>query len=414
MLSQFIFGNYKSFKDETILDLTPANIREHKESLIIDPLDGEKFLPVAVMYGPNGGGKSTVLEAIFALCMIVLKSVVTVKLSDIDNDAEFSQKVKKLQQANFSDKYFKFNKKYENIPIAFDILFRTKQNEYRYQLCMLKGEVVEENLYMRELSGKDAQIVFERNQEDSYLGNILEKITADKIKSSIPLLSYIAITYDIDIINDVINWFLNMEFINYDNPYTDQQVPIPQEEKYKKLLLNIFKQTDINIVDFTVKEDENGNIVDIFTKHKFDMPSISFTEESSGTRKLFGLLVKLIESLQEGYLVIVDEIDAKLHPKLLRYLIELFTNPKINKKGAQLLFTSHDMTTMTSEIFRRDEIWFCALDEENSSHLYSLISFKKENGGKTRSDEAYGKQYLEGRYGADPYLERMLTWEEIQ
>ena len=106
-------------------------------------------------------------------------------------------------------------------------------------------------------------------------------------------------------------------------------------------------------------------------------------------------------------------MDAKLHPKLLRYIIELFTNPDINRKGAQLIFTSHDMTTMIPEVFRRDEIWFCALNAENSSHLYSLVSFKKENGSKPRNDETYGKQYLEGRYGADPYLRRLLSWEDI-
>ena len=101
-------------------------------------------------------------------------------------------------------------------------------------------------------------------------------------------------------------------------------------------------------------------------------------------------------ALKEGRLVIVDELDAKLHPKLLRYVIRLFTNPEINKNGAQLLFTSHDMSTMKNSIFRRDEIWFAALNSENSSEVYSL---------------SYDKQYLEGRYGADPYLRNMLSWE---
>ena len=95
-----------------------------------------------------------------------------------------------------------------------------------------------------------------------------------------------------------------------------------------------------------------------------------------------------------------------------KYIIELFTDPKSNKKGAQLLLTSHDITTMTPEIFRRDEIWFCALDPQNASRLYSLISFKKENGKTPRNDESYSKQYLEGRYGADPYIRKILDWGE--
>ncbi len=109
--------------------------------------------------------------------------------------------------------------------------------------------------------------------------------------------------------------------------------------------------------------------------------------------------------------MVADELDAKLHPKLLRYIIELFTNPKVNKHGAQLLLTSHDMTTMIPAVYRRDEIWFCALNSSNASTIYSLIAFKKENGKSPRKDESYGKQYIEGRYGADPYLRRILDWE---
>ena len=139
---------------------------------------------------------------------------------------------------------------------------------------------------------------------------------------------------------------------------------------------------------------------------------IPFEEESSGTRKLFSCMARILDCLRDGTLLIADELDAKLHPKLLQYIIELFTDPKSNRKGAQLLFTSHDITTMTPEIFRRDEIWFCALDPQNASRLYSLISFKKENGKTPRNDESYSKQYLEGRYGADPYIRKILDWGE--
>lgn len=106
-------------------------------------------------------------------------------------------------------------------------------------------------------------------------------------------------------------------------------------------------------------------------------------------------------------------LDAKLHPKLLRYIISLFTNREINKKGAQLVFTSHDMSTMKNDVFRRDEIWFAALDDNHSSELYSLYEIRKEDGKRINHTAAYDKQYLEGRYGADPYLRTMLDWEEL-
>ena len=138
---------------------------------------------------------------------------------------------------------------------------------------------------------------------------------------------------------------------------------------------------------------------------------LPFSSESDGTRKLFSALPVILMALKEGRLVIVDELDAKLHPKLLRYVIRLFTNPEINRKGAQLLFTSHDMSTMKNSIFRRDEIWFAALNDENSSEVYSLSELRKENNDPINNTAAYDKQYLEGRYGADPYLKNMLSWE---
>lgn len=109
--------------------------------------------------------------------------------------------------------------------------------------------------------------------------------------------------------------------------------------------------------------------------------------------------------------MVIDEMDAKLHPKLIRYIIELFSNSKSNPYQAQLIFTSHDLSTMKKEVFRRDEIWFVAKDKEQSSKLYSLVEFKDQDGNSVRKDATFDKQYLEGRYGADPYLQCCLNWE---
>jgi len=119
----------------------------------------------------------------------------------------------------------------------------------------------------------------------------------------------------------------------------------------------------------------------------------------------------LLVALQDGRLVIIDELDAKLHPKLLRYIIRLFKNPEINSRGAQLVFSSHDLTTMKNTVFRRDEIWFSALDKNHESKIYSLYDIRDENDRHVNSAAAYDKQYMEGRYGADPYLENLLGEE---
>ena len=110
-------------------------------------------------------------------------------------------------------------------------------------------------------------------------------------------------------------------------------------------------------------------------------------------------------------MVVIDELDAKLHPKLLRYVIMLFKNPAVNKHGAQLLFTSHDMSTLKNTVFRRDEIWFASEDEQHQSKIYSLSDIRQTDNTRIKNTAAYDKQYLEGRYGAAPYLSNMIGGE---
>ena len=127
---------------------------------------------------------------------------------------------------------------------------------------------------------------------------------------------------------------------------------------------------DLGIDDFRIEERDNDNI-EVFTQHTIDglCTWLSLSEESSGTKKIFSLLQPIVIALQSGAALVVDELDAKLHPLLLRHIIQLFCDRDINRAGAQLVFTSHDLATMTSEIFRRDEIWFVAKgNQQNPSY----------------------------------------------
>ncbi len=423
MLCQFTFKNFKSFKDEATLDLQAINISEHDESLIIDKADRAEFLPVAVIYGPNGGGKSSVLEAFVYLMRKVLMPVLTVKqIPESRNEDDFfagvsveTRKTREFSSLDFEDteRHYKFAGNSKNEPIQFDISFRVRDYEYKYQLYLLRGDVLEENLFVKNLKTSKPEVIFERDKEGIYLGNDLEDININNIRSSIPLLSYISITKDIAVVDNAIKWFINSVILNYDNPIRDRTIGLSKGKRGEKQFLDMLNEMDINISGIRLVKDTDGNITDIFTKHRLYDGSegeLLFEEESGGTRKLFGLLPFILKCLKDGNLVVADEMDAKLHPKLLRYIIELFTNPRINKNGAQILFTSHDLTNMKNTVFRRDEIWFAALNKYEASELYSLVEFKKKNGEKVRKDETYDKQYMEGRYGADPYLRAILDW----
>lgn len=412
MLCQFSFQNYKCFKDEAFLDFMAESITDNASCIIVDKIDGEKFLPVISIYGPNGGGKSTVLEALGFLRTFLLLKIFP---SQIDN-RDIKEKIPtlfKMLEFGIKEKFHKFDPKYKDLPTKFDVLFRTGNNEYKYQLSLLHNVIFEENLYMKKIGEHDATIIFEHEEDDYYLGESLTGIAVEKLKNTMPLLSHISVNYNIKEIDDVVSWFMNINFVDYDNPNKEQRILIPKTKARQQKLFELLRKMDINISDFRVEKDINGNVTDIYTIHTFENGKsyeILFGEESSGTRKLFSCLAEILDCLREGNLMVADELDAKLHPKLLRYIIQLFTDPKSNKKGAQLLLTSHDISTMIPEVFRRDEIWFCALNPENASKLYSLIAFRKENGQQPRKDEVYGKQYLEGRYGADPYIRRILDW----
>lgn len=379
--------------------------------MIVDQ-DGDKFLPVISIYGPNGGGKSTILEALNFLRQTLVKPVIASKMNENISDEEkqiLSNSIKEIGK----EKYHRFDKICEKTPVKFEILFRFKGYEYKYEISILQNEIIKENLYYRSIDNENVIIIFERTQETCVIGEDIEFVSVEKVKSSLPLLSHLSSSYDITIIDNALSWFLSINFLNYDNPISDKRIIVPKKIKERELFFSMLKKMDINICDFRIEEDVDGKIKDVFCKHiineeEFELP---IQEESSGTRKIFSCLARINDCLQNGEVLVADELDAKLHPKLLRFIIELFTNPHENQKGAQLLITSHDMINMTPEIFRRDEIWFCALNSNNASNLYSLIAFKEENGKPPRKDAVYGKRYLEGKYGADPYIRKGLNWE---
>ena len=170
---------------------------------------------------------------------------------------------------------------------------------------------------------------------------------------------------------------------------------------------------DLDIDDFRIEEEDN-NRIEIYTKHIVDGNDIELklAEESSGTKKIFGLLPFVANSIVNGNTLVIDELDAKIHPVLLKYIIELFSDKEKNRHGSQLIFTSHDLSTMNNEVFRRDEIWFVAKGKSQNSKLYSLVEFKNDKGESVRKDAKYDKQYLEGKYGADPYLRKIIDWSQ--
>lgn len=398
MLCQFGFKNFKSYKNETIFDFQAGELSEFKESLIKDD-KATPLLPVSVVYGPNGGGKTTLLQALSCLITMVVFPIHELK----------KNRMNLIVQQRVNCEPFLYDEKSKNEPTEFNLYFRKNNNEYRYYVAIKNDIVVSESLFRRGIGAKKTAVIFTREENNIDLGASIGKsgINTD-VNPKMLFLSFLAINYNISVIVEVQEWFESCVIRNYANPITDLKIMINENESFKKPFLNLLNEMGIDVCDYRYDSEKEDFLL---TRKVNNVDySLSLSNESAGTRKLFGSLPILMIALQTGRLAIIDELDAKLHPKLLRYIISLFTDPKINKFGAQLLFTSHDMSTMSNEVFRRDEIWFAALDDEHSSELYSLYEIRKEDGKRVNVTASYNKQYLEGRYGADPYFKKMLDW----
>ena len=406
MLCQFTVKNFKSIRDEVTFDMQAAAISEHEDRIIKDT-DDELYLPVSAVYGPNGGGKSNVLEALHSLVTKVLRP-----LYATSNNEDVAIKMKKLVIEPFA-----FDKKTISEPTEFELFFRTALAEYRYELTVKKEVIEYERLDRIKLETRRKSALFERDENEINLKGAFARLkTSDELSDTLPLLSYLGITYSKnEVVQDVLDWFdQEIDFLNYGNPVQELQMAVSKSEDVKRLMLQMIQEMDLDIVDFRVEEKEN-DCIEVFTKHVVNEYEVDLNllDESSGTKKLFGLLPFIAKSLLKGTTLVIDELDAKIHPVLLKYLIMTFSNMEKNKKGAQLIFTSHDLSTMNNEVFRRDEIWFVAKGNRQNSKLYSLVEFKNKKGESVRKDAKFDKQYLEGKYGADPYLRKIIDWGTV-
>lgn len=404
MLCQFTFKNFKSYKNETVFDMQAVSSQGFVDSLLQSGDDSKTYLPVSVVYGPNAGGKSNLLDAYTCVNALVMTPVLILNNKQTNN-----------LRVNITP--FLFNDTSQNEPTEFELYFRPNDEyEYKYFVKVYSGKIIEERLYRRKTKPKSRiSMLFERDSDGIKLGSSINKASINKdVNDQMPYLSFLYINYKLEPIVLAVSWFEKCIIRNYANPFAENRLIMGKGEAFKKKLISLMNDVGINISNFEfIEKSSDDNSVDIFFEHTVNGQKykLNIMQESNGTQKLFNVLPFVIIALSEGRLLVFDELDAKLHPKMLKFIIMLFKNPEINTQNAQLLFTSHDISTMKSSVFRTDEIWFaCKLDDE-SSDLYSLYEMRDESGNHIQPSAAFDKQYLEGRYGADPYFQNMMEWK---
>lgn len=406
MLIQFNCKNFKSYKDEFTLDMSASSIKEHLDNVIISEKGKviEKTLKVAAIYGANASGKSNILEALEHMKFLVKTSF---------TDAS-KRKIIPLKR-------FSFDEKSKKSTSTFEVHFSYKESQYQYGFILDNNKIFEEWLYKRDFRGKEKyNLIFERENQKFDLNDKLKNYSPilNSLSSQTLLLSFLS-NIKMDDINNVYQWFSETNIVNFGDPITDMMGHrfLPQEcfngskdiKKFEEYLNSI----DVGIEGIKLEEvpdsvDENGNpFYKAFSIHTNSetkqLESLNLIEESHGTLKMITLYEPIKNALKNGATLLIDEMDAKLHPLLTKYIVMMFYNKKINKKNAQLIFTTHDVVNLTKNLFRRDEIWFVEKDKDNVSNLYSLVEYKVDD-KKVRNDASYNKDYLYGRYGAVPIL----------
>lgn len=429
MLKEFTMKNYKSFKDEMIFTMEADidNVSEHPDHLIKNKYS-DNLLKLGSIYGPNGGGKTTIIKGLMLMKNLIaprqieLLREVRINFNDIESFKFSSKKTDKIIEMSgffIDDKYeigYKFSFEKLKIEEGYAIRFNKENLSFRdlatkefINLFTRNGQIIESELLRKELnvstflvSDAISFVAFlENNHINRSSKNTKYLDIVSRLLKEIRLISYFR---GLDTIQTERNYEQNSFLSMYlGSKYRDNNI--------KDKVVNILNNLDINISDIIIEKTSDGRRK-VYCEHFVDDKKfrLSLEEESEGTIGLINMLPSIIRIIETGGIMIVDELDAHLHPKLIKRIIELFGS-KINR-NAQLIFNSHDIWNMTNENFRRDEIWFVYRTNELASELVCLsdyINYKGEK-VKVRKDAKFSKQYMEGKYGADPFISKGVLW----
>lgn len=388
MLVQFMVKNVLSFRNETVLDMRAIHAyKEHKGNLI-DVGTKEKYLRVAAIYGANASGKSNLY-----LAMQYFQSIILESFNNVGNGKE-----KAIEEYYIP---FLFEDHKENS--EFEIVEILDEFEYQYGFEYNADEIAAEWLYRKNLNTNRVVTIFERTTVQVEFGASVRK-ECDVYKNQLPpetlaLSFFNKLKLKTDIFNIVYSGILNLPPTSVDF-YENTDVLktlLPQViDQEKAKLLNFLSAIDTGIQD--INYDKSDKEIHFFTFHKGKDGNdylLNLFSESEGTLKSIMLFICTRAAIRNDGLMFVDELNIKLHPLLLKFIIDLFYE---EQSKAQLIYTTHDTTFMDKKFFRRDQIWFVQKDEYGYSELFALSDFK------VRSDASFEKDYLAGVYGGIPLM----------
>ncbi|MEZ4888516.1 MAG: ATP-binding protein [Chitinophagales bacterium] len=446
MLIRFVVSNFLSFAEETEFNMLTGSVRRKKDHEY--HFGDLSLLKTAAIYGANGAGKSNLVKAIG-----LLQKIVTTGEWNYFTDIQT----------------FRLNPDYAEKPTSFEIEFVMEGKSYSYGLSLFQNVIVEEWLYLTNF-GKEDILVFNRttNQDgitkievnDKYFQSAKDKLRIKLYEDELllndkPLIKQLAEAKQVfEEVEEVNNWFIDSllilsplskptEIVKYmainknfrtfigkfisslntgisgigvqtysinDFFGKNEKEKIEDVSNQVKNKGNaILKRSDSLEEVLAVEENNNVLIKRFYTKHfdgKGNEYSFLLPEESDGTKRLIDYIAMFFMYLHDEVVFIIDEIEISIHPYLLKELLSKIMSNE-NSKG-QLIFTTHESHLLDQEIFRQDEIWFTEKDKGGATNLYPLSDFK------VRFDLDIRKGYLNGRFGAIPFLADLenLNWND--
>jgi hypothetical protein len=433
MLIEFTVENYLSFKEQNIFSMIATKDKSLNEKQTIEINSKNRILKNVAIYGANASGKSNLLKAIQFMKMFVINSS------------------KESQQGDAIEvEAFKFNTMTEKKASSFEVVFFHNETIYRYGFEVIRDKVISEWLFAR-YSIRESQL-FVRNGQEIIIGDKFRegKKYQVSVRENALFLSVCA-QFNGTISSEVMEWFRNMHVISsLENDYVSVAFEILENKDgnfdvQKESLISLITGIDVGIQDVVISENEFSNIESLFKnlpkklaeeikeqikiraeaesddkKSEFKVVSqgintvhkrfnenkkfvsneiCDFDIESKGTKKIFELAGPIIDTMFNGGILFIDELQNSLHATLVLGLINFFINSKLNNR-AQFIFTTHDVNILSANILRRDEFWFVEKNEFGESEITCLVDFEEH----VRKDAHLEKDYLKGRYGAIPYL----------
>lgn len=421
MLLEFTCANYRSISHKCTLSLRAQGIFDEPKNNVVHYDKNVKVLKTAALYGANSSGKSNMIKAFLSMIYHIIESV---RLNDGD---KLIYDPFRLTPAK--DK-----------PTLFEIVFILDNTIYRYGFEFTEDEIIGEWLYSSILGGKREKHLFIRTTDGIGVNDKTFAEGVGKEESTMENRLFLSLCAQLngELSRSIIAKLKTMNAISglESRGYSGySKVMLHHHENGYENAIEFFRKTQLGFMaiettesDFDesilpkdlptelkegiIKQLSGKKTIELFSRHNIYNKNgkvvgstiFDIDDESEGTRKLIELSGPIFDTLANGQVLWVDELDAKMHPLISQHIVELFNNPQTNPLNAQLIFSTHDTHLLSSKLLRRDQIWFTEKDAMEQTDLYNMMDIELPDGNKPRSDSNYERNYIAGRYGAIPFI----------